>query len=527
MASRSGAPSTTNVDPVETTEADYLDLKMEQYLSVLYTSLPDQPVSTTARRAAPSDGVDRISELPDALLRDIISRLPAKDAARTAVLATRWRGVWRSAPLVLIDTHLSDGTWPPTEKSAGAVVSAVSRALASHPGPFRCVRLVYSRMGERQAALKRWLRLLAAKGVQELVLVNRPWPREVPLPSTLFSLSTLTRLYIGVWKFPDAAGLRGVSFPHLRELGLCLVEVESGDIDAVVARSPVLEILNIQGSLRGKCLRLVSQSLRCVQVCTSVTVMESIEVVNAARLERLIVCEDMNLSGVCTRVKIGNAPKLKLFGYLEPGKHTLEIGDTVIMPGMEASPSMMLITVKILSLHVCFGVHKDIKMMPAFLRRFSNVESLHITSAKCDQPTDKLNLKFWEDEAGPIVNVLLRIRVMTFREFRGEQYELSFLQYFFKSTYALNQAVILLANPSFTSRSEDEMISSVVNMRIENFVNEFKVLFYVSTGPEGLSRWTFKRGAKFSDDDPFATVEIIPRPGDQTSQACKRHNCGL
>ncbi|XP_048574095.1 uncharacterized protein LOC125554646 [Triticum urartu] len=402
--------------------------------------------------------------------------------------------------------------------------SAGRRTLASHPGPFRCVRLVYSRMGERQAALKRWLRLLAAKGVQELVLVNRPWPREVPLPSTLFTLSTLTRLYIGVWKFPDAAGLRGVSFPHLRELGLCLVEVENGDIDAVVARSPVLEILNIQGSLRGKCLRLVSQSLRCVQVCTSVTVMESIEVVNAARLERLIVCEDMNLSGVCTRVKIGNAPKLKLFGYLEPGKHTLEIGDTVIMPGVEASPSMMLTTVKILSLHVCFGVHKDIKMMPAFLGCFPNVESLHITSAKCDQPTDKLNLKFWEDEAGPIVNVLLRIRVMTFREFRGEQYELSFLRYFFKSTYALNQAVISLANPSFTSRSEDEMISSVVNMRIGNFASEFEVLFYVSTGPEGLSRWTFKRGAKFSDDDPFATVKIIPRPGDQTSQACKCHN---
>lgn len=214
---------------------------------------------------------------------------------------------------------------------------------------------------------------------------------------------------------------------------------------------------------------------------------------------------------------------------------------SAFQPGMEASPSMMITTVKILSLHVCFGVHKDIKMMPAFLRCFPNVESLHITvlssfaffvlllllhdpslaemlaelnnlqSEKCAQPTDKLNLKFWEDEAGPIVNVLLRIRVMTFREFRGEQYELSFLRYFFKSAYVLNQAVILLANPRFTSRSEDEMISSVVNMGIENFANEFKVLFYVSTGHEGLSRWTFQRGAKFSDDDPFATVEIIPR----------------
>ncbi|KAK1679037.1 hypothetical protein QYE76_039885 [Lolium multiflorum] len=46
--------------------------------------------------ARTSSGVDRISHLPDSLLREIVYRLPAKDAARTALLAARWRGVWRS-----------------------------------------------------------------------------------------------------------------------------------------------------------------------------------------------------------------------------------------------------------------------------------------------------------------------------------------------------------------------------------------------------------------------------------------------
>jgi hypothetical protein len=108
--------------------------------------------------------------------------------------------------------------------------------------------------------------------------------------------------------------------------------LENGDIEAFVARSPVLEILSIHGSIKGRVpLWLVSNSLRCVQVCNSKT--ESIAVVNAPCLERLIMLESMNRdkdNDKCTRVKIGNAPKLRLFGYLDPGKYVLETPATVI-----------------------------------------------------------------------------------------------------------------------------------------------------------------------------------------------------
>ncbi|CAN6178176.1 unnamed protein product [Urochloa humidicola] len=80
-------------------------------LHLSYDAIPPPPVSPAASLAsaaarAPGDGIDRLSRLPDAILKNVVSRLPAKDAARTATLAPRWRGLWRSVPLAVVDTHI-------------------------------------------------------------------------------------------------------------------------------------------------------------------------------------------------------------------------------------------------------------------------------------------------------------------------------------------------------------------------------------------------------------------------------------
>ncbi|KAF7101658.1 hypothetical protein CFC21_102923 [Triticum aestivum] len=357
-------------------------------------------------------------------------------------------------------------------------------------------------MGAHQAQLARWLQLLAAKGVQELVLVNRPWPFDVPLPDTLFGISTLVRLYIGLWKLPDTAGLRGACFPNLRELGICTVVMEQGDVESIVASSPVLEILNVQGSHRGLRLRLVSQSLRCVQVCSSVV--ESIMVVKAPCLERLVLegCRH-TAAGLSTRVSIVDAPKLHSLGSLEPGNHVLEIRGTIITAGVKVSRSSILTSIRTLSLHVRFAVPNEANMVSTYLQFCPNVVRLHITSRKCNQHTGNLRLNC---KVGPTDSAMSRIKVMYFREFRGEQSEIAFLKLFYKSAKMLEAAVVIMANPSFTPFRADVAFSRAWQASKVSRCQASMVL--EGTGPEGGKAWSFKNASYFPSEEILPTKVI-------------------
>lgn len=52
--------------------------------------------------------------------------------------------------------------------------------------------------------------------------------------------------------------------------------------------------------------------------------------VDAPRLERLLIWEMFEDDNHATRLSIGHAPNLQLLGYLRPGIHVLENGNTIV-----------------------------------------------------------------------------------------------------------------------------------------------------------------------------------------------------
>ncbi|KAK3136254.1 hypothetical protein QOZ80_5BG0430450 [Eleusine coracana subsp. coracana] len=425
--------------------------------------------ASAAAARAPTDGVDRISDLPDEIIKDIVSRLPAKSAVRTGALASRWRGIWRSVPLVLIDSHVfPDPISTPNRKRmtrdefvTRAVVVDAASALAAHPGPVRCFYLTsvtWSFVPSHEAEIARWLQLLAAKGVEELVFINRPWPFDLLLPAALFSCTTLTRLHVGIWKFPDTTALPPTAgFPHLRELVLSVL-MQDEDLAFMLDRSPILEFLTITASQSALRLRVVSRSLR---------------------------------------VRIGNAPNLRMLGYWQPDRTELEITNNIIQARTRVSESTIVPSVRILALEVEFELRNEVKMVPCFLKCFPNVETIYVYSSDSEKSTCKPSLKFWQ-EVGYIACVQ-NLKKLVFQEFRGMKSELLFLKFIAENAQALEKMVIILASEYFSSG-----IDANVTLKSVKWASEDHKLIVLNSpvADSGSPSWDFHVAADFSRD-PF------------------------
>ncbi|CAM0884049.1 unnamed protein product [Alopecurus aequalis] len=483
-------------------------------LCFVYSYLPEPPVSTAASLScapAPDDGVDRINTLPDVLLHKIVSRLPAKDGARTTVLSSRWRGLWRSVPLVLVDTHFlpgGDAECRPARAGAAsrAVTDAVSAALEAHPGPFPFVSLTCSFLGRADSRLvSRWFELLATRGVEELVLVNRPLPvLTLPLPSTLFSCASLRRLYIGAWMFPEADNLpRGAAFPNLKELVLGFVVMQDKVIEFMLAASPVLETLSVVGDVYGLRARLTSRTLRCAQFCLSA--MEQVTLVDAPSLERLFFWKSDGEGQVRSSVKIRHAPQLRMLGYLGPGAHDLEIDNTIIKAATKARPGIVVSSVRTLALTLHFGVRGSVEMIPSFLRCFPNVETLCIESEEeTRKPTGNVSSKIWRKIA-PIECVQSQLKTIVLRQYEGHPSEYDFLKFIAEHARVLEKMIIVLKK-GLSNTEMEEVIAKLTPLNSARASRDSELLFPDHKW-DGGTTWTLQagmiEGSVFPMDDPF------------------------
>uniref|UniRef100_J3L1K8 Uncharacterized protein n=2 Tax=Oryza brachyantha TaxID=4533 RepID=J3L1K8_ORYBR len=466
-----------------------------------------EPVLAGSLHTRVGGGEDAIGGLPEQILSTIVSRLPATDPARTAVLSSQWLRARSSAPLVFQD---SDLILAANFTGVAPVAAAVTRIIESHPGPFHTVTLTSYFPESERATFVGWIRTVAAKGVRDLTLHNIPWSGLYVLPTDLLQCcgGSLERLHASVWRFPSTAGVlhRGVdggtpppSFPRLRELVLNRCSIEEGDLENMLACSPALQTLVLVYSWGApERVRLVGGSLRCVVLCQCVA--RELAVVAAPLLERIVLwCSSGPYCGYLMRIRISRASSIKVIGYLKPSSHRLQIDGTSMKPGLRTSPDELAVpSVKILGLQVRFGVADEAKMVSYLLRCFPNVETLHLMPVKDPQsPTHLGDFEFWE-EISSVECVRFSIKKVVFHGFSWENSEIAFIDSVIEGGTMLEKVCIFFEHRCGTI-SDDELnakMTMVASLSIG--LGRAEVIFSGEDHP-----WHYKKAADLSRDDPF------------------------
>lgn len=321
-------------------------------------------------------GEDYISELPEVLLSDILSRLGTGEAARTAVLSTRFRDAWLATPLRLDDLELpapARGKVPSIEPWT-ARADAITRALASHRGPVALFRLSRTTFRGRVPAAEAWFRELAARGAREVSLCCSPeWCHEASADPLLGS-PTLEVLALGKCRLTDA-GASASAAARLTQLTLSETSLSEAALQSVLSGCPALRSLMLK-HVHGL------QRIR-VRSCRSLVFLgvwhykqlEEITVEDAPCLERLL--GNLRLNAAIT---VAGAPKLAVLGYVVASIPTLFHGETapaVVNKGL-LSP---IFSVKILAISVKFSKKEDMEKAISLLEYFPFLETLHVQSS--------------------------------------------------------------------------------------------------------------------------------------------------
>ncbi|CAL5077802.1 unnamed protein product [Urochloa decumbens] len=359
---------------------------------------------------------DRISRLPDGVLGDIVSLLPTKDGARTQVLSSRWRHLWRAAPL---NFDLS-----------GHPAADVSRILAAHPGPcrrfsFNMFRVNYNEYSTVKANLDSWLLSPSLNNLQELEFLlgtlDNP-PPLLPAPVRRFS-PTLRVATFERCSFPDSA----LHLPLLQQLSLVRVRISETSLHALLAGCSVLEsllLVNNNGFLPR--LQIVSASLRSIGVASRLgdDRLKQLIIEDAPCLERLLFFETSEIvfqdSGM--DISVISAPRLRILGGISSKLPRLQFGTTTFQGASMVSLTTVVHSVKVLALSY---VTLSLDVVIDLIKCFPCLEKLYIQ-------TDELGEKnTWCRKYQNLIGTFdIRLKKIVVSCYRGNKSHVNFAKFF-------------------------------------------------------------------------------------------------
>ncbi|KAG8363739.1 hypothetical protein BUALT_Bualt19G0053600 [Buddleja alternifolia] len=222
---------------------------------------PSNPQESSPRRSKTHQNddseanPDRLSELPESLIVQILSLLPTEEAVRTGVLSTRWKNHWNHIDKL-------DFMYDIEEPSPGALesfISFVDRTLMQCNSPkiqkFSLLAFLFHEDFDHKV-LDRWLQWVCSRNV-ECIQVEVPGISYTN-PEWFYHNSSLVKLRIFDCNVTILGNVRWTS---LRSLTLSYVTAEDDQIAKILWDCPVLENLILFEVTNFRRLNIMSLSL--------------------------------------------------------------------------------------------------------------------------------------------------------------------------------------------------------------------------------------------------------------------------
>ncbi|XP_024008507.1 F-box/FBD/LRR-repeat protein At3g51530 [Eutrema salsugineum] len=154
---------------------------------------------------------DRISELPEQLILQILSLLPTKLVIATSVLSKRWRSVWKMVPILQFE---SNSNIPEFSEN-------VCKTLLSHKAPvLEKLHLKVKRCEDVYIGI--WAGIAITRHVRELVLdLDLISGKPVRFPSSLYCFDTLETLKLKnsvILDVPCLVSMKSLKTLHLHSV---------------------------------------------------------------------------------------------------------------------------------------------------------------------------------------------------------------------------------------------------------------------------------------------------------------------
>ncbi|MCD7463521.1 hypothetical protein HAX54_050779 [Datura stramonium] len=184
------------------------------------------------------DDDDRISQLPDALLVQILSLLPVEDAVTSCVLSKRWRYLWTCIHSFIF----RDRNYNKVENFISFVDHVLTHSTCSKIKKFQLY--FHHTEWKLESKISQWLSFAVENKVEDVVLDSYPCDDDpsYELPLSMYTCSSLVTLYLSHWVFDERLT---IAWNSLKSLTLHSTELEDDDVVMLLSSCPALETMEL------------------------------------------------------------------------------------------------------------------------------------------------------------------------------------------------------------------------------------------------------------------------------------------